>query len=217
MGKIKSAFTDDGAIWMWIILAISVMAFGVAIERIIFIFFKYNINAHAFMGQIQKLIMADQIDRAIKLCNAAPSAALPRVIKAGLTSANKGESEIQNSIEEASLEVVPLLTRRLPMLQQLANLATLLGLLGTIIGLIESFEALEKAPADKKQEMLAGGIALAMNTTAAGLIAALPALFVHLFLSATARKITEDIDQYSVRVANLLSSRSTSGGSAAGR
>lgn len=214
MGKIKAAFTGDGAIWMWLILAMSVMALGVAIERFIFIFFKYNINAHAFMGQIQKLVMADQIDRAIKLCNAAPSAALARVVKAGLTNANKGEIEIQNAIEEASLEVVPLLTRRLPMLQQLANLATLLGLLGTIIGLIESFDALENAPQDKKQEMLAGGIALAMNTTAAGLIAALPALFIHLFLSAVSRKIIEDIDQYSVKLSNLLSSRATSGSGA---
>jgi biopolymer transport protein ExbB len=214
MGKIKAAFTGDGAIWMWLILATSVMALGVAIERFIFIFFKYNINAHAFMGQIQKLVMADQIDRAIKLCNAAPSAALARVVKAGLTNANKGEIEIQNAIEEASLEVVPLLTRRLPMLQQLANLATLLGLLGTIIGLIESFDALENAPQDKKQEMLAGGIALAMNTTAAGLIAALPALFIHLFLSAVSRKIIEDIDQYSVKLSNLLSSRATSGSGA---
>jgi biopolymer transport protein ExbB len=214
MGKIKAAFTGGGAIWMWLILAMSIMALGVAIERFIFIFFKYNINSHAFMGQIQKLVMADQIDRAIKLCNAAPSAALARVVKAGLTNANKGEIEIQNAIEEASLEVVPLLTRRLPMLQQLANLATLLGLLGTIIGLIESFEALENAPQDKKQEMLAGGIALAMNTTAAGLIAALPALFIHLFLSAVSRKIIEDIDQYSVKLSNLLSSRATSGGGA---
>jgi biopolymer transport protein ExbB/TolQ len=212
MGKIKNAFSGDGAIWLWLILTMSIMAMGVAIERFIFIFFKYNINAQAFMGQIQKLVMADQIDRAIKLCNAAPSAALARVVKAGLTNANKGEIEIQNAIEEASLEVVPLLTRRLPMLQQLANLATLLGLLGTIIGLIESFEALENAPQDKKQEMLAGGIALAMNTTAAGLIAALPALFIHLFLSAVSRKIVEDIDQYSVKVSNLLSSRVTSGG-----
>ena len=51
------------------------------------------------MAQIQKLVMANNIDRAIKLCNAAPTAALPKVIKAGLTRANKGEIEIANAIE----------------------------------------------------------------------------------------------------------------------
>lgn len=210
MGKLKEAFVTGG-IWMYLILAISILCMGVAIERFIFVFFKYNINAHAFMGQVQKLVMADQIDRAIKLCNAAPSAALPRVIKAGLTNANKGEIEIQNSLEEASLEVVPQVLRRISTLQALANLATLMGLLGTIVGLIESFEALRDAPPDKKQEYLATGISLAMNTTAFGLIVAIPTLFAHLILSNVTKKIIEEIDQYSVKLENLLVSRKRGG------
>jgi biopolymer transport protein ExbB/TolQ len=211
MGEIKKAFTTGG-IWMYLILAVSILAVGIIIERFIFIFFKYNINAHAFMTQIQKLVMANNIDRAIKLCNAAPSAALPRVIKAGLTRANKGEVEIQNAIEEASLAVVPQVMRRTAALQALANIATLLGLLGTIIGLIDAFKALETATPDKRQEMLAKGIALAMNTTAFGLIVAIPTLFAHLLLSSMQKKIVEEIDQYSVKLENLLVSRAKGGG-----
>jgi hypothetical protein len=97
---------STGGFWMFIILAVSVIGVGVIIERFIFLFFKYNINANAFMAQIQKLVMANSIDKAIKLCNAAPSAALARVIKAGLTRANKGTQEIQNAVEEVSLEVI---------------------------------------------------------------------------------------------------------------
>lgn len=208
MGAIKEAFAwDNGGIWMYSILAVSILCLGVVIERFVFIFFKYNINAHAFMAQIQKLVMANNIDRAIKLCNAAPSAALPRVIKAGLTRANKGEIEIQNAIEEASLEVVPLIMKRTATLSALANIATLLGLLGTIIGLIEAFEALEKATPDKRQEMLARGIALAMNTTAFGLIVAIPTLFAHMIISSMTKKIVDEIDQYAVKLENLLISR----------
>lgn len=213
MGEIKKAF-QTGGIWMYLILSIGILGLGVVIERFVFVFFRYNINAQAFMGQIQKLVMNDQIDRAIKLCNAAPSAALPRVIKAGLTSANKGEIEIQNALEEASLEVVPQVLRRTPALQGLANLATLMGLLGTVIGLIESFEALRDAPPDKKQEYLATGIALAMNTTAFGLITAIPLLAAHLMLAGMSKKIVEEIDQYSVKIENLLVDR---GRGAAGR
>lgn len=210
MGEIKKAFATGG-IWMYLILGVSILALGVVIERFVFIFFKYNINAHAFMAQIQKLVMANNIDRAIKLCNAAPSAALPRVIKAGLTRANKGEIEIQNAIEEASLEVVPLVMKRTAVLAGLANIATLLGLLGTIIGLIDAFKALETATPDKRQEMLARGIALAMNTTAFGLIVAIPTLFAHLLLSSMSKKIVEEIDQYSVKLENLLISRAKGG------
>ena len=105
MGAIAEAFRTGG-IWMYIILAVSIITIGITIERFIYLFFKYSVNAEPFMAQIQKLVMANNIDRAIKLCNAQPSAALPRVIKAGLTRANKGEVEIQNALEEATLEVV---------------------------------------------------------------------------------------------------------------
>lgn len=210
MGAIAEAFRTGG-IWMYIILAVSIFAIGIVIERFIFLFFKYSINAEAFMAQVQKLVMANNIDRAIKLCNAAPSAALPRVIKAGLTRANKGEVEIQNAIEEATLEVVPMVQKRTASLQALANIATLLGLLGTIIGLIEAFEALEKATPENRQRLLARGIALAMNTTAFGLIVAIPTLVAHLILSGTTKKILDEIDMYSVKLENLLISRGKGG------
>jgi biopolymer transport protein ExbB/TolQ len=210
MGAIAEAFRTGG-MWMYIILAVSIFAIGIVIERLIFLFFKYSINAEAFMAQVQKLVMANNIDRAIKLCNAAPSAALPKVIKAGLTRANKGEVEIQNAIEEATLEVVPKVQKRTASLQALANIATLLGLLGTIIGLIEAFEALEKATPENRQRLLAKGIALAMNTTAFGLVVAIPTLVAHLILSGTTKKILDEIDMYSVKLENLLISRGKGG------
>lgn len=212
MSAIAAAFRDGG-IWMYIILAVSIISIGITIERFIFLFFKYSVNAEPFMAQIQKLVMANNIDRAIKLCNAQPSAALPRVIKAGLTRANKGEVEIQNAIEEATLEVVPLVQKRTPVLQALANIATLLGLLGTIIGLIEAFEALESATAENRQKMLARGISLAMNTTAFGLVVAIPTLVFHLVLSSMTKKILDEIDMHSVKLENLLVSRGKGGAS----
>ncbi len=210
MSAIAAAFRDGG-IWMYIILAVSIISIGITIERFIFLFFKYSVNAEPFMAQIQKLVMANNIDRAIKLCNAQPAAALRRVIKAGLTRANKGEIEIQNAIEEATLEVVPLVQKRTPVLQPMANIATLLGLLGTIIGLIEAFVALETATAENRQKMLARGISLAMNTTAFGLVVAIPTLVFHLILSSMTKKILDEIDMHSVKLENLLVSRGKGG------
>jgi biopolymer transport protein ExbB/TolQ len=210
MSAIAEAFRTGG-VWMYLILAVSIFAIGITIERFIFLFFKYNINAQAFMAQIQKLVMADNIDRGIKLCNAAPSRALPRVVKAGLTRANKGEVEIQNAIEEATLEVVPKVQKRTPALAVLANISTLIGLLGTIIGLIEAFEALDAATPENRQAMLSRGIALAMNTTAFGLIVAIPTLVAHLILSGMTKKILDEIDMYSVKLENLLVTRGKGG------
>ena len=200
-------FFVEGGPFMYPIALVSVFGIAIVVERIIFLYFKYNINANQFMAQIQKLVMANNIDRAIKLCNAAPSAALPKVIKAGLTRANKGEVEIANAIEEATLEVMPNITKRTPSLQSVANIATLLGLLGTIVGLIEAFDAVAKAPPDQKTTMLTAAIAIAMNTTAFGLMVAIPILACFLFLNNTVKKIIDEIDQYSVKLQNLLVSR----------
>jgi biopolymer transport protein ExbB/TolQ len=186
------------------ILVVSIIAVGVLIERFIFLYFKYNINAPAFMAQIQKLVMAGNIDRAIKLCNAQPSAALARVVKAGLMRANKGEAAIGAAISEAQLEVVPLVTRRTNSLLVYANVATLLGLLGTIVGLIQAFDALEGAAPEERQNLLAAGISVAMYTTAYGLIVAIPVLLMHLFLSGITKRIIEELDEYSTKLENLL-------------
>jgi biopolymer transport protein ExbB/TolQ len=218
MDAIVKAFSVEqqgptGVTVMYIILAVSIIGFGVMIERFIFLFFKYNLNASAFMAQIQKLVIANNIDRAIKLCNAAPSAALAKVIKAGLTRANKSEIEIQNAIEEATLDVIPQIQKRTNSLAAIANVATLLGLLGTIFGMIGAFESLDQAAADKRQEALGKNISTAMYTTAFGLIVAVPCLSAHIFLSNVTKKIIDEIDQYSVKLENLLISRGKSGAS----
>ena len=204
-------FFEDGGPWMWPIAAVSVLCVAIAIERIVFLFFRYDINGNAFMAQIQKLVMANNIDRAIKLCNAAPHAALPKIIKAGLTRANKGEIEIQNAVEESTLEVVPLLQKRTNSLASLANLATLLGLLGTVVGLIQAFSAVANAPPDQKSALLSSAISVAMNTTAFGLMIAIPTLFVHMLLAGTTKKIIDEIDMYSVKLENLLIARGKGG------
>ncbi len=210
MASIAKFFMDGGP-WMIPIGFMSFLVAAVAVERVIFLFFRYNINGTAFMAQIQKLVMANNIDRAIKLCNAEPNAALPRIVKAGLTRANKGETEIQNAVEEASLEVIPLLQKRTGSLSTLASLATLLGLLGTVMGLIDAFEVVANAPADQKSQLLTKSISVAMNTTAFGLMVAIPGLFLHMLLTGITKKIIDEIDMYSVKLENLLITRGKSG------
>lgn len=200
-------FYRQGGVFMHPIAACLIIGIGLMIERFIFLFFKYNINGAAFMAQIQKLVMANNIDRAIKLCNAAPTAALPKVVKAGLTRANKGEVEISNAIEEATLEVIPEVQKRTNLLSAIANVATMLGLLGTIFGLINAFKALEAATPDKKSQLLAKFISIALNTTAFGLVAAIPCLVAHAILSAITKKIINEIEEYTVKLQNLLFNR----------
>jgi len=198
---------QEGGAFMYVILIVGVFAMAIAFERLFYIVFRANINSTAFMAQIQKLIMANNIDRAIKLCNAEPHAALPRVVKAGLTRANRSEKEIENSIEEATLEVGPLINKRTAYLAMLANIATLTGLLGTIMGLVIAFQAVANASAETKQTLLANGISVAMFTTAGGLMVAIPTLVLHSVVTNRSNKILDDIDQYGLKTINLLTAR----------
>jgi biopolymer transport protein ExbB/TolQ len=196
-----------GGEFMYPILVAAIFALAIAFERLYYVMFRANINGTAFMAQVQKLIMANNIDRAIKLCNAEPNAALPRVLKAGLTRANRSEVEIQNAVDEAVLEVFPLLNNRTGFLPMLANVATLTGLLGTIQGLIVAFKAVATASAESKQTLLAAGISTAMYTTAGGLVVAIPTLVLHSIVAARTTKIMDDVDQFALKTVNLLGAR----------
>ena len=200
-------FFREGGEFMYVILVISVIAMATVIERGYMILFRFNINGAAFMAQVQKLVMANNIDRAIKLCNAESNSALTRVLKAGLTRANRSALEIQNAVDEATLETIPMLQKRTPYLAMWANVATLTGLLGTISGLVIAFKAVATAAPEEKQQMLAQGISVAMYTTAFGLVVAIPVMIAHSVISNRTVKLIDEIDQYSVKLINLLTAR----------
>ena len=177
------------------------------LERILRLFFQLSINGRSFMAEIQGHLMNNDLDQALRVCNSAKDAALPRVIKAGLLRASRSEEQIQNALDAASLEVIPQLERNLPYLALIANVATLLGLLGTISGLIRSFGAIANADPAARQSLLSAGISEAMFATAFGLVVAITTMVFHAILSSKASKIVSDIDEHSVKLLDLLSAR----------
>jgi biopolymer transport protein ExbB len=192
-----------------LLIAVSmVFAIGFIIERFVKLFSKMNVNGNSFMFEIQKHILANDLDGAIRVCNGAKEAALPKVIKAGLMRASRSEDQIQNAIDAASLEVIPQLEKNLPFLALIANIATLLGLLGTISGLIKSFASIsmQSDPA-ARSAALSAGISEAMYATAFGLIIAIVSMVCHSILSSKAQKIVGEIDEHSVKLLDLLSAR----------
>jgi biopolymer transport protein ExbB/TolQ len=198
---------QGGGPWMIPIAVAFAISIAFSLERFLRLFFHYNVNGASFMFEVQKYILANDVDGAIRLCNGAGRAALPKIIKAGLQRASREEEQIQNAIDAASLEVIPKLERGLSYLALIANLATLLGLLGTINGLITSFGALANADPAQKSAILASGISQAMNATAFGLITAIFTMIMHGILTNRANRILEEIDEFGVKLMDLLSAR----------
>lgn len=199
-----AAFFIDGGVWMIPIAFVSLVTLAIAIERIYYIYFVYNVNAATLMASVGKSLQSGNVEQAISACKQRPKAVLPIVMREALEASSSGEDEVQKRIEEKTLEVVPLVQRRGNVLAGLASLATLLGLLGTIMGLITAFMVVADAPDDQKSVLLTKAISIAMNTTAFGLMVAIPALFVHLMVSNTSKKILEELEAYSVKIENML-------------
>ena len=207
---IQSFITDFQGDGKWALIPIAftfALSIAFTLERFVRLFLQYNIDGASFMFEIQKFILANDLDGAIRVCNGAGRAALPKVIKAGLQRASRDETQIQNALDASSLEMIPKLERRLSNLALIANIATLLGLLGTIMGLIKSFAAVALGDPAQRQAILASGIAQAMNATALGLVTAIFTMVVHTILTNRATKILEEIDEFGVKLLDLLSAR----------
>jgi biopolymer transport protein ExbB len=207
-----SEFFKEGGPFMYVNLMSSAVALTIIVERAISLVFRYGINGPPFMEQITKLVLTGNIDRAVKLCGAAPNAALAKVIKAGLSRANRGEIDVARATEEAILEVTPMLQARIQSLWSIANIATLLGLIGTITGLIAAFRSLGAVAAEQKNLVLSKGISEAMNNTAFGLGIAVSCIIAHLLLTSKAKGMIDEIELDALKLENLLARRSAGEG-----
>lgn len=197
-------FFREGGIWMAPIAGVSVVALAVCVERIYALMIVFNTNSKKLGDAVLNAVKNNQDSEAISVCDKSGKSALGHVLKNGVSHAHGGEEVVSTAIEEAMLEVTPQLMKRTSSLGGLASLATLLGLLGTVMGLIDAFNVVAEAPADQKSILMTKAIAVAMNTTAFGLIVAIPVTMVYLLLAGTTKKITDDMDVYSLKLENAL-------------
>jgi biopolymer transport protein ExbB/TolQ len=195
---INLAFRNGGP-FMYIILATLIVGLAIIIERSIYVAFKNRIDTSVFVSKIIELIKQNKVQSAINLC-ARSKAALPAITKAGLQAYGQSSKTIQNAFELAAMAELPKLERRTHYLAMIANVATLLGLLGTIIGLIQSFQAVAGADSSQKAALLSAGISVAMNTTAFGLIVAIPCMVSHAFLQSKTNAIIDEINENVARI-----------------
>ena len=202
---------DPGGFWMFMIFLTSVFTVFVAAERVWTLWFKYRVDSRQIMSRILSYVDSANYSRAIEVCNSQPNNPLMVVLKSGLLKANRSDIEIRRALEQTTMKVGPQIGNRIPYLATLANVATLLGLLGTIFGLMMAFESVGAASAAKKQEVLAQGIAVAMETTAGGLIVAIPTTIVHALLSSKQGSLLDTIEDAALTLFSHISAKNRAG------
>jgi biopolymer transport protein ExbB/TolQ len=190
---------------MYVLAGVSALAFAVVVERWFYLYLHCRVNAKALLTQITRQVRAGQTEAARQLC-AKLKSPLAAILEAALWHYQQQESDqqIQNAVDEIALRELPRIQRRNHYLSLFANIATLIGLLGTIFGLQQSFGALATADPSQKASVLAKGIAIAMNTTALGLMIAIPCMVFFSIMGAKANTLIEEIDESSVRMLNFI-------------
>jgi biopolymer transport protein ExbB len=196
-------FLEDGGTLMYFNLVTSIIVLSMIVDRLLFFLVKSSVNARAFLENIRKLVLANNVDRAVKLCSAT-TAPVAQVAKAGLQRVHRGEIAVAQAIEESLVDVTPLIKKRIQILWSLANIATLIGLLGTVVGLIRAFGAVAAAKPEERSNLLAKGISEALNNTAMGLGIAVTCIIAHAILGSMSKRQTADLEAFSLKLENLL-------------
>jgi biopolymer transport protein ExbB/TolQ len=197
-------FLEDGGTLMYFNLCTSIIVLSMIVDRLIFFLVKSSVNARAFLENIRKLVLANNIDRAIKLCSAT-TAPVAQVAKAGLQRMHRGDIAVAQAIEECLVDVTPMIKKRIQILWSLANIATLIGLLGTVAGLIRAFGAVSAAKPEERRALLTKGISEALNNTAMGLGIAVLCIIAHAILSSMSKRQNSDLEVFALKLENLLS------------
>jgi biopolymer transport protein ExbB len=199
-------FFVQGGIFMYPILLVFAVGLAIAVERYVTLTLLTRRN-QAMWGQVQPLLAKRDFDKAREL-TAKDGSTIAQLLNMGLERQGgvRRRDDIEIAMEECMLEIMPQLEKRTGYVGLSANVATLLGLLGTIMGLIQAFTAVANANPAEKADLLGAAIAVAMNTTAFGLLVAIPLLVVHAILTTKTAQIVAGLEMASVKTLNAIQS-----------
>jgi biopolymer transport protein ExbB len=183
------AFFQKGGLFMYPILIVFAVGMAIAFERWVQLK-RIRIANHKMWNVLQPVLVKGEFDKARQIVNKDKSN-MAQMLAMGL--ARQGAVRI------------PQLETRTPYVALLSNIATLLGLLGTIMGLIAAFTAVANANPAEKADLLSASISVAMNTTAFGLMCAIPLLLLHAKLTSTTGQIVDSLEMASVKALNTIS------------
>ena len=201
------AFFATGGAFMYPILLVFAVGLAIAIERYVTLA-KVTTENQAAWSNIQPLLNEGDFDGAREVTSEDKSA-VSKLLSMGLAlqGAVRRREDVEIAMEEGMMEIIPQLEKRTPYVALASSIATLLGLLGTIMGLIQAFTAVANANPAEKADLLSASISVAMNTTAFGLMVAIPLMVVHALLATKTNEIVDGMEMATVKVLTAISTR----------
>ncbi len=197
----------DGGIMMYPLVLCSLLALGVIIAKA-FTLWTAHRRSRELLGRVAELGAEGRLDEAIAITESTPGP-VAAILDAGLRRLDDPtleSEEIESAVKATGSIELGFLERGLTLLATVSNVAPLLGFLGTVAGMINAFGAIEKA-GQVEASLVAGGIKIALITTAAGLLIAVPVNLAYNFFVSRIDKLIVDMEEGTGAVLNLVWAR----------
>jgi biopolymer transport protein ExbB len=193
----------QGGGWLMVILVVlSLVAVGVFLER--FFFFKRcRMNVNEFLAGVLALVRRQSFAEALVRCEEGHGPVV-RVVFTAIVKRHLPPAELREIVREIAQLEIPQLESNISLLGTIGYLAPLLGLLGTVSGMIEAFVKINRTSGTASVGDLSQGIYLALITTAAGLVVAIPCYLAHNFLVAQMHSIVADMERGGIETIHTL-------------
>ena len=173
----------------WIIISMYFITLFVFVERLIFYIFT-SCNQKKLLGDLSKITSESQLD---EIYSKIKNSCTGEMILEFIQNQKKSPEILNESLDRKAFIIQKKLMSRLNYLSLIAAVAPLCGLLGTVMGLMETFSVIERSGNSAQMNSLAGGIWVAMITTATGLIVAIPCVILHKIFESMAEKKMDDM------------------------
>ena len=199
-------FIQDGGPFMYPILVVGAIGAAIVVERFIKLS-AVRIANQSMWKRLHPVLVEGDFEKAREM-TADDKSTVSQLLGLGLVyqGAVRRRDDIEIAMEEGMMEIIPQLEKRTSYVALFSNIATLLGLLGTILGLIQAFNAVANVNPAEKADLLSASISVAMNTTAFGLMVAVPLLIAHAWLNSRTSEIIASLEMASVKTLNIISS-----------
>ncbi len=196
-------FTDGGFMMYPLVLS-SLIGLGVILAKGYTLRVAHR-QTNRILAEVRVLTEAGRLDEAIQRCRATagPTAAILLVGLLRIRSGQVQEDELERVIAATGTIELAFLERGLVILATIANVAPLMGFLGTVVGMIQAFATIEVS-GNVEPALVAGGIKVALVTTATGLLIAIPVNLTYNFFVSRIDKLIVDMEQGSQEVLNLV-------------
>jgi biopolymer transport protein ExbB len=200
-------FFQSGGPFMYPIMLVFAFGIAIAIERYFYLT-AIKFNNRRLLAKIMPLLKQGSFQEAYQISSRS-NVAICQMLNLGLSTmqSSSRREDIEMAMEEELMEIMPRLEKRTHYLAMLANISTLLGLLGTIQGLIVAFSSVAQVDPSLKAEILSSSISVAMNTTAFGLLAAIPLIIIFSILQAKTTEIVDSLEMATVKFVNVIAKR----------